>query len=885
MSTKTALPQGFTSGAMHTAGIFSDMTVDGPEIGTLVLVVDRAKNLPNRKTMGKQNPYCAARLGKEAKKTETDKRGGQTPKWDQELRFTVHESPDYDNLKISVFSEDKRTDLIGEAWLGLTDVVVPGGGKNDVWQSLNYKGKYAGEIRIELTYYDSRPKPEKTAEEQTLEHQSLSHSDGSSRMKRRPLPSNPNSAFPENSSSSSTAPVRAKHGPRDYRAPTRAMSMPPEAILPAQPRVMQQSDTSKIQSQRQGSDSNLTTEPQVLESRLPEDGFPRPWQYTDPYQQSEFLPQLPPRGGQRTAQPRPAVRAEQTILTQTRPYSDFSLSHSHSAPIMPILPSDAPELYKAGQQKADTSSPEPEADTEYGYQRPQSQWNSAILSRAHLHLGTNASTHQDSDDEDATPPPPPLHSHSSPAIPQQRGFQHELYQPSASTYYAQASFDDRRQNVSLSTLSQSIESGSQDPPGIHDEHNRLFNEYSYHNDYSNYRRMPQSLIPGQQSSPRTRISTNRPIQPITIQSMQDVSYDNLSRPQPLSHELPGSHSLWPHPELPGSTQQLSRDAHISDLQAPVMKPRALSPRPTQTLPPSTSQFDRRPQNSYSIQFPVRAFESSEQSPLSTAQRPPQPTAQPFVARKSVSPRPSTNSGNSTPYGPDSFHIHNPNAKQATLPSSNSPHSPYQISPDDVQLEDNRGPIVGWHGQEIDPSDHLPVNSWAPEPEKKTPTKKYGLGRDHDFGPRSTQSVSTLNGRISKDTIVNVRMGTTPNESDHSSPSRARLTKKSPAPSRSPAATSRDHHTLSSVPDPYAQPEFGEFYDRGHNASSNDYPPSLPPKVPFGYDQYNGNNESLQKELASIDIGSSSSRHQRAGSMPSPTAFVPVRSHRDRMSYY
>jgi len=57
------------------------MTVDGPQIGTLVLVVDRAKNLPNRKTIGKQDPYCAARLGKEAKKTTTDIRGGQTPKW------------------------------------------------------------------------------------------------------------------------------------------------------------------------------------------------------------------------------------------------------------------------------------------------------------------------------------------------------------------------------------------------------------------------------------------------------------------------------------------------------------------------------------------------------------------------------------------------------------------------------------------------------------------------------------------------------------------------------------------------------------------------------------------------------------------------------------
>lgn len=83
MATKSKLP------AMHTAGIFSDMTVDGPEIGTLIVIVDRAKNLPNRKTMGKQDPYCAARLGKEAKKTETDKRGGQTPRWYVQLHVKL----------------------------------------------------------------------------------------------------------------------------------------------------------------------------------------------------------------------------------------------------------------------------------------------------------------------------------------------------------------------------------------------------------------------------------------------------------------------------------------------------------------------------------------------------------------------------------------------------------------------------------------------------------------------------------------------------------------------------------------------------------------------------------------------------------------------------
>lgn len=82
MAAAAAKPKAFNPlNGMHTAGIFSDMSVDGPDIGTLVVIVDRAKNLPNRKTIGKQDPYTAARLGKEAKKTTTDIRGGQTPKW------------------------------------------------------------------------------------------------------------------------------------------------------------------------------------------------------------------------------------------------------------------------------------------------------------------------------------------------------------------------------------------------------------------------------------------------------------------------------------------------------------------------------------------------------------------------------------------------------------------------------------------------------------------------------------------------------------------------------------------------------------------------------------------------------------------------------------
>ncbi|CAI4215412.1 unnamed protein product [Parascedosporium putredinis] len=235
----------------HTAGIFADMTVDGPEIGTLVVIVDRAKNLPNRKTIGKQDPYCAARLGKEAKKTKTDIRGGQTPRWDQELRFMVHDSPDYYQLKISVFHDDKKTDMIGEGWVDLKEIIISGGNQNDLWQTLTYRGKYAGEIRVELTFYDTRPKPEKPiAKPKQIQ---TDHSVGAagqqqqrSPIKRRPLPSDPitgEDAQAKEVMPSSQAPEPPRALPRKQPTsyiPTQSPLQAPQQLPPPPPPPQQQ---------------------------------------------------------------------------------------------------------------------------------------------------------------------------------------------------------------------------------------------------------------------------------------------------------------------------------------------------------------------------------------------------------------------------------------------------------------------------------------------------------------------------------------------------------------------------------------------------------------------------------------------------------------------
>lgn len=54
----------------------STVALDGPEIGTLVVIVDRAKILSNTEMISKLEAYCAVRLGEETKKTENDYHGG-----------------------------------------------------------------------------------------------------------------------------------------------------------------------------------------------------------------------------------------------------------------------------------------------------------------------------------------------------------------------------------------------------------------------------------------------------------------------------------------------------------------------------------------------------------------------------------------------------------------------------------------------------------------------------------------------------------------------------------------------------------------------------------------------------------------------------------------
>ena len=543
----------------------------------------------------------------------------------------MHDSLDYNSLKISVFSEDKRTDLIGDAWVNLSDIIIPGGGKCDLWQGLNCKGKYAGELRLELTYYDERPKPEVAAS--VVEDARQASGYDSRRVTRRPLHNGPTNGDGRHVTPDTIPqlgpPGRTRHGPRDLMAPPRTNSMPPEVLdhSPAQGHAMHQHVT-----MRRRSDA------------------PPGWQaeFADPYAQ-------------------------------------------HMEP------------------------------------------------------------------EDPPPPPPPMHS---------------------STPYAHGS-----------------------APQSRDHHVRE----------------PAHWAP----------------------------------PRPLSY-----HSQAPSPNMP----------------------------------PSSSS---RPRSVYSIQNPVRAFESSDDSPLASASahRRPLPTStRSTPARKSISPGPSPGTGAGAgalpprmPFCPDSFDVHNPHAQQqpaaAATPNAASPHTPFAVRPGAEPAASphghghahdtppHKGPIVDWHGHEVDPSDHLPVEAWAPEPEKKVPAKTYGRGRDRDFGPRAVHSSPA--GRD----MLQLRMKPA---SASSSPSadashvRARLHKK------------RASHT----PGVTGMAGFDPVDPVGH--------------APYAPHQRPGAENALAREISTIDIGGSRRRERGvsvpatlaggvpaapAPAPPSQVAFVPVRSHKDRRTYY
>ncbi|KAM0712074.1 hypothetical protein Q7P37_011168 [Cladosporium fusiforme] len=573
------------------------------------------------------------------------------------------------------------------------------------------------------------------------------------------------------------------------------------------------------------------------------------------------------------------------------------LPHANSAPIVPTVDSG----YSAGYE-IHTDAPEPLHDLDYQHQHIRQRRNDVPPGWENPY---EDGRFEEEDEMQSPPPPPPMHSHSAPVIPQ-----HSPAQSPMNSRYSQMSTPPsaRQQYIPTASPLQSIERGytspQQTPPRGHGARGRSIDEYTPSPpQMRSYDSPPGSVGMSQSnmSSPAMRSPVSRALP--SRHSMAEIYNTPPQRPHPLSQEVPRARS-----PMPPFAEQVE-PAHYGDREgAPLIMPRAVSPIPP---PASAPHSEQRSRSTYGIRHPVRAFETSDGSPLASTHASAGSTPhRPTPSRKSVSPRPSPTdtviTPSSVPYGPDSYDVHNP-GNGSPMASHHSAQNPYQIrrepSGAPPPREGPNGPIVGWDGREIDPSDHLPVDSWAPEPEKKSPTKTYGLGRDRDFGPR-TQNGGT---RLSNDVVINFRnrsqvaqQQAQPQPAPQpqpSSPASNRMYRKSPSPSPLQNAPLRERPNFNStppssmsIPDPYAQDYTRGFYDGSPGISNGEFSrydyqkPALPSGG--GYCE----EAALSREIAGIDLGAHTGSTRRMPTMSSNAGTVVmssgsgwqgVRSHRDR----
>ncbi|CAG8537037.1 11751_t:CDS:2 [Funneliformis mosseae] len=203
---------------------------ESKKLGELVVIAIRAKNLATRDIIGKGDPFVTFRIGEEAKRIKAEKKGGQHPEWDEEVRFDLVDNPNNKKMKIQVLNEDKREHiLIGDSFIDLSQVLE--NGEWDDWHEIKYRNKYAGEVFLEMTfYYADAPPPQKQLQAQ---HQRPQPTSAPPSIPFQPPPPQPNSYGP---SATPYPPVVTNQPPMS--APS-AVGYPPQNVYPSSPPLSQ----------------------------------------------------------------------------------------------------------------------------------------------------------------------------------------------------------------------------------------------------------------------------------------------------------------------------------------------------------------------------------------------------------------------------------------------------------------------------------------------------------------------------------------------------------------------------------------------------------------------------------------------------------------------
>ncbi|TKA61550.1 hypothetical protein B0A49_09389 [Cryomyces minteri] len=390
-------------------------------------------------------------------------------------------------------------------------------------------------------------------------------------------------------------------------------------------------------------------------------------------------------------------------------------------------------------------------------------------------------------------------------------------------------------------------------------------------------------VPAYQNPPDNRMITARLSAPAAASPYQQPSYDTPPRLHPLSQELPRSASPQPY-YAPHHTRSASPLPYTQP--APLIKPQALSPAPTPSYQTSPS-------------IPP----SSGSAAARLANRSTTPT------RKSISPRPSFGDAptsaerSAVPFSPDYFDAFNPRTSSAlsqngsdlhnsnpnTAPSSHSASPAAAVA---AAPSARPEPIRGFDGRVIDPSDHLPVDSWAPEPEPKGKDKEKGAWGDRTSrpsplsGPRKVGAGAGAGPRTSRDTVVRIKghaepLTITPSAAPASpagaaAAARTRLHKKSPsAPVSTAPPTSSTSPMSPHQQGPMPLRERANWNFDNAPAHGSAAPPTVPPKVPLalddGYEQYGSRGYRNQDHGYGVETGHGSPAHFPGGRNAPATA--------------
>jgi hypothetical protein len=740
---------------------------------------------------------------------------------DQELRFTVRDSPDYYTLKISIFNDDKKTELIGEAWVDLKPVIVSGGGQRDLWQDLKYRGKYAGEVRIELTYYDSRPKEEKPAPRQQADFADDSNLAGPREYtpaRRRPLPANPGSASSADPSKPFIGGARSYGNQPQPQSLDNTPSQQGRKTFPDDPLYM--NDRRRTLPPKPGHVQHDYPESNYAPSSIdPGSTYDQHDQYDQYHEQSQydfndqqfpddgFLPQLPPmtnknRGGSSL---RGSFTESHNNLHQAYsqsqeqeylPQSSRQQSHVSGAPSQNFHGQYGPESF-AQPSRHNSDHWEQESNASHQIFHPQPRRSFILEDQDNMlsdppqpvqDQGWNGQMHepmytQEPVELDAPPPPPvhrrPVpqpHAHSSPGYGERpREWDHqeptnehwdvgpapnfreqltsksEVTLPRFSDQESFHSYPDHQQPHQMpnpvqfepyrpSYHEQAFTSEAMDASYNQPPHRGSFGDdlpqtpsrshYESRRSSGDDRRNSVNSHSSAESMSRMTRYRPSPILPPTIGSSPLAGLHSLnasanvspSRPHPLSRE----HIISSSPEQSHHSSHYEHVPVIKPLTIPAHKMRTSVSQtsisshdgyqsPSQYNYPQSSQQPSNFPNS-----PHRPLSSYQNSPGRQSQHSSHPNTpsrqQPMqIIRKSVSPQVSSSplappnyqaEKPFVPFSPASFDELNPNYRDSIPKSANNVYT------------SNTDPSVDFHGNIIDPSNHLPQKSWPPVPDSQ-----------------------------------------------------------------------------------------------------------------------------------------------------------------------